>query len=139
MFESTKQIRVRYGETDRMGFVYYGNYTLYYEEARTDAMRKIGLSYKELEEQGIMLPVVNLHARFMRPAGYDEMLTVKTQLRELPNRKMKFHCEIFNEEGVLLNFSEVTLMFIKRDSMKACQPPTSLLEKLSPYFETATN
>lgn len=139
MFESTKQIRVRYGETDRMGFVYYGNYTLYYEEARTDAMRKIGLSYKELEEQGIMLPVVELHARFMRPAGYDELLTIKTELRELPNRKMKFHCEIFNEQGVLLNFSEVTLMFINRETKKACQPPPTLLEKLTPYFETATN
>jgi acyl-CoA thioester hydrolase len=104
MFTSTTQIRVRYGETDQMGFLYYGNYALYYEVGRAEAIRSLGFTYRQLEELGIMMPVVELNAQYFRQALYDDLVTVKTILKELPEGpKIQFHSELYNEEGVLLN------------------------------------
>ena len=92
MFTSTTEIRVRYGETDQMGYLYYGNYALYYEVGRTDAIRSLGLTYKALEEMGVALPVAELHINYYRPAFYDDLITVKTMLKEMPeNSKIQFH------------------------------------------------
>src|ERR1041384_2936714 len=100
MFTATIQIRVRYGETDQMGYMYYGNYALYYEVGRVEALRTLGVSYKEMEEQGIMLPVAELHTKYLRPALYDDLVTVKTTLKELPaHHKIQFHSELYNEKG----------------------------------------
>lgn len=112
MFTGTHQIRVRYGETDQMGFLYYGNYALYYEVGRAEAIRQLGFSYKELEDMGIHMPVIALQSEYYRPAQYDNLITVKTILKELPTTpKIQFHSELYNEEGVFLNRGVTTLVF----------------------------
>jgi len=135
MYVATRQIRVRYGETDRMGNLYYGFYSLYYEEGRTDAMRQLGLSYRELEDSGILLPVIEMKAKFILPAHYDELLTVKSIINEMPTRKLRFVTEIYNEEEQLINLSEVMLLFISKESRRPVSAPRVLVEKLQPYFD----
>src|SRR5687768_981230 len=103
MFNSETNIRVRYSETDQMNVVYHGNYAQYFEVARAEAIREMGITYKEMEEMGIVMPIVELHTKFLRPAKYDDLLTIKTQLRELPtDHRVEFHHEVYNEEGRLL-------------------------------------
>ncbi len=100
MFNSTTTIRVRYSETDQMNVVYHGNYAQYFEVARSEAIRDMGITYKEMEEMGIVMPIVELHTKFLRPALYDDLLTIKTQLRELPaDHRIDFHHEVYNEAG----------------------------------------
>ena len=102
MFSHEVQVRVRYGETDQMGYLYYGNYAQYFEVGRVELIRSLGITYKELEEvHGIWLPVVSLEMRFVRPAYYDDLLTVRSELRELPDDHIVFHVEIKNEKGKL--------------------------------------
>ena len=136
MYESVKEIRVRYGETDQMGYVYYGNYSLYYEEGRTDAIRKLGLTYKQLEALGIILPVAEMSMRYKGPALYDDVLTVKTTLKEMPDKKMKFYTDIYNDKGDWINTGEVTLLFVNVATRKICHAPEPLVEALRPFFET---
>ena len=110
--------RVRYGETDMMGYLYYGNYAQIYEIGRVETMRSIGLTYKILEDQyRIMMPVVHVDARFLLPAKYDEELTIRTILSELPTRLITFKNEIFNQEDKLIHSAFVKLIFINMDSM----------------------
>lgn len=136
MFVSTTTIRVHYALTDQMGFVYYGNYAQFYEIGRTEAIRQLGYTYKDIESMGIIMPVVDLHFKFLRPAKYDDLLTVKTTLRELPiHHKIVFHGEVFNEAGQLLNAGDVTLYFMEASGMKRCSMPEALMEKLRPFFE----
>ncbi|KAA2243702.1 acyl-CoA thioesterase [Chitinophaga agrisoli] len=136
MFTATIQIRVRYGETDQMGYMYYGNYALYYEVGRVEALRTLGVSYKEMEEQGIMLPVAELHTKYLRPALYDDLVTVKTTLKELPaHHKIQFHSELYNEKGELLNVGVTTLVFIDTVTKKKADMPPVLREKLAPFFQ----
>src|SRR5579871_6749120 len=99
MFTATTQIRVRYGETDQMGYLYYGFYALYYEVGRAEAIRGLGFTYRELEEMGIMMPVVELKAQYFRPALYDDLITVKTILKEMPvDSKISFYSELYNQQ-----------------------------------------
>ncbi|MBK8045095.1 MAG: acyl-CoA thioesterase [Haliscomenobacter sp.] len=127
--------RVRYGETDQMGYLYYGNYAQYYEIGRVEMLRSLGLTYKEMEEEhGILMPVVHLEMRFVRPAKYDEQLTIRTQLRKLPDQYIVFHVELFNERGKLVNGGRVRLCFVEETSQKTIHAPEFLLEKLRPYF-----
>lgn len=134
MFESEIQIRVRYGETDRMGFVYYGNYATYFEVARVEALRKLGINYKDMEDGGVGLPVLDFKIKYIKPAFYDELLTIKIQIRELPGVRIKFDYETLNEEGRLLNVAETTLVFVNTTTMKPCPAPEFILEKIGPYF-----
>lgn len=136
MYTSTTEIRVRYGETDQMGFLYYGFYALYYEQGRTEAIRQLGLTYKELEAQGVIMPVVELKAKYIRPALYDDLITVKTSINELRKEDnfVIFHTEMFNESGKLLNTAEVTLVFYDPVKSKKISVPDVLFDKLSPYF-----
>ena len=137
MFTSTTQIRVRYGETDQMGYLYYGNYALYYEVGRAEAIRQLGFTYRQLEEMGIMMPVVDLHVQYYRPALYDDLITVKTILKELPDSsKIQFHSELYNEEGVFLNKGVTTLVFYDPKEKKKVDMPPELVSRLSPFFET---
>lgn len=136
MFEHLCEIRVRYGETDRMGYVYYGNYPLYYEQGRTEAIKSLGLSYKQLEDElNVMMPVGDLKIKYRAAANYDDLLQVKTIIKEMPTRKMTFHTEIYNEEGKLLNLGETTLVFVNANTRKSCSAPGVLVEMLRPYFE----
>jgi acyl-CoA thioester hydrolase len=129
------RLRVRYGETDQMGYLYYGRYADYYEVGRVETIRSLGLRYRDLEEQhGIWLPVVSLQMRFVRPAYYDELLTVHTEIRQLPDTHTVFHTEIFNEAQQLVNAGVVRLCFFNADEKRVVPAPELLLEKLRPYF-----
>ncbi len=130
--------RVRYGETDQMGYLYYGNYAQYYEIGRVEMLRSLGLTYKEMEQDhGIWMPVVAMEMRFVRPAFYDELLTIRTTLRQLPEKFITFHVEIFNEKNKLLNGGSVKLCFLEAKSGQTISAPEFLLAKLQPHFEKA--
>jgi len=135
MFSATTPIRVRYAETDQMRYVYYGNYPQYYEVGRAEAIRDLGFTYKQLEDLGVMMPVVEMSIRYFRPALYDDLLTIKTSLHELPTSKVQFHHEIFNEKNELLNQGTVTLVFVDSTTMKRVDMPKVLHEKLALFFE----
>ncbi len=136
MYSATTKIRVRYGETDQMGFLYYGFYALYYEVGRAEAIRDLGLTYKELEEMGVMMPVVEMHAHYYRPALYDDLITVKTIVKELQDApKIQFHSELYNEKGELLNKGVTTLVFVDAKEKKKVSMPQQLKNCLQPYFE----
>jgi acyl-CoA thioester hydrolase len=135
MYAYDTQLRVRYGETDQMGYLYYGHYAQYFEVGRVETIRSLGLSYKELEEvHGIWLPVVSLDMRFVRPAYYDELITIHTEIRRLPDTHIIFHCELFNEKKKLLNAGRVRLCFFEAQSKKVIQAPEFLMEKLRIHF-----
>lgn len=136
MFSSITTIRVRYGETDQMGYLYYGNYGLYYEVGRAEAIRELGFSYRELEEQGVIMPVAELNVKYLRPAYYDNLITVKTILKELPtNSRIQFHSELYNEKGELLNVGVTTLVFIDVTTKQKAGLPAALKERLEPFFK----
>jgi acyl-CoA thioester hydrolase len=136
MFTSTTQIRVRYGETDQMGYLYYGNYALYYEVGRAEAIRELGFTYRQLEEMGIMMPVSELNIHYYRPALYDDLITVKTILKELNNgARIQFHSELYNEAGQLLNKGVTTLVFYDPKEKRPCNPPAELYDRLAPFFQ----
>jgi acyl-CoA thioester hydrolase len=129
-----KGIRVRYADTDQMGYVYYGNYARYYEIARVEALRSLDFHYKAMEEAGVMMPVYEHHSRFLLPARYDDLLTVHVRIPKIPRARVIFEYEIRNQDGQLLNTGETTLVFQKMDSGRLCTAPTGLLEKLQPYY-----
>jgi acyl-CoA thioester hydrolase len=135
MYAHEIQLRVRYGETDKMGYLYYGHYAEYFEVGRVELIRSLGLSYKSLEDDhGIWLPVVSLDMRFVRPAYYDDLLTVRTELREIPGEYITFHVEVFNEKRKLINAGRVRLCFFDAQSKKVVPAPDMLLEALKPFF-----
>ena len=135
MFVTETQIRMHYALTDQMGVVYYGNYAQFYEIGRTEAIRQLGYTYKDIEAMGIIMPVVEMNSKFLRPAKYDDLITVKTTLRELPTgHSINFFFEIFNEEDKLLNAGNVVLYFMEAVTMKRAKMPTELEEKLKGYF-----
>ena len=135
MFAAENQIRIHYALTDQMGVVYHGHYAQFYEIGRAEWLRKLDYSYKDIEASGVIMPVVDIHSRFLRPAKYEDLITVKTTLKELPlHHKVVFHHEIYNEQGDLLNTGDVTLYFIQANDMKRCEMPQVLKEKLLPYF-----
>lgn len=134
MMTSQTQIRVRYGETDQMGVVYHGNYALYFEQARTEALRQIDITYKSLEEFGVMMPVVSLHTDFKRSAKYDDLLTIKSYLRELPTAKIVLDYEVFNEEGLLLATGNSTLVFMDKQTNRPVRCPEHLYQKFNAFF-----
>lgn len=136
MFEYKNQIRVRYADTDQMGYMYYGNYATFYEVARTEMLRHTGIAYKELEEMGIMLPVVELKSRFIKPALYDELITVKTVISKKPTLKISFEYSLYNEKEELINTGNTVLVFVNMKTGRPCHPPTVFLEKISPYFKS---
>ncbi|MGF6846969.1 acyl-CoA thioester hydrolase [Chitinophaga sp. W3I9] len=136
MFISTTTIRVRYGETDQMGYLYYGNYGLYYEVGRAEAIRELGFSYRQLEEQGVIMPVAELNVKYLRPAYYDDLITVKTILKEMPKgSKIQFHSELYNEKNELLNVGVTTLVFIDVKTKQKAGLPEELQKILAPFFE----
>jgi len=135
MYRSETKIRVRYGETDQMGVVYYGNFALYYEVARVESLRQLGLTYRELEESGVMMPVIENKSKYLAAAKYDDLLTVVTTLREKPGVKIKFEYEIFNETGKLINQGETILVFLDMKTRRPCRAPEQMIKLLSPFFE----
>ncbi len=134
MFTSQTKVRVRYAHTDQMGYVYYGNYAAFFEIARIESLRSIGLSYKELEAAGIMMPVYENYSRYIAPAGFDELLIIKVFIKELPSVKITFHYEIYNEAAQLIHTGHTVLVFINRESRRPCRAPWQIVEALKPYF-----
>ncbi len=136
MYTSENIIRVRYAETDRMGYVYYGNYAAYYESGRVEALRALGLSYREMEDRGIMLPVLSYTIKYFKPAFFDEVLTIKTTLKELPSgTRLSFYYEMWNEKGIQINQGETTHVFVKIDGGRPITIPQEVIDKLAPFFK----
>lgn len=136
MYISETSTRVRYAETDQMGIVYYGNYAQYFEIGRVESIRQLGYSYKQMEEDGVMLPVVEMHIKYLRSAVYDDLITIKTTLRDLPiDHKIIFHQEVFNEAGKLLTTGTVQLYFLDVKTKKRTIMPDAMREKLLPFFQ----
>jgi acyl-CoA thioester hydrolase len=135
MFINKTTLRVRYAETDRMGYVYYGNYAGYYEVGRVEALRSLGMNYREMEDSGIMLPVLNYSIKYYKPSFYDDLLTIETIIPEVPATRIKFLYKMYNTAGLLLNEGETTLVFVNVKTGRPCQAPAAFLEKLAPYFK----
>lgn len=135
MFTTETQIRVRYAETDQMGVVYHSNFFPYFEVARAESIRQLGFTYADMEKMGVIMPVIDVHCRYIRPARYDDLLTIKTMLKELPlHHKIEFHHEVYNEKDELLVTGKIILYFMEADGMKRTTMPAGLLEKIQPYF-----
>ena len=135
MYTHETMVRVRYAETDQMNVVYHGNYAQYFEVGRVEAMRALGLSYKALEISGIIMPVVEWKARFLRPAHYDDLLTVRTSINQWPgDHRIEFIQEVYNEKGKLLTSGHVLLYFLKASTMEKTPMPAEMAERLRPYF-----
>ena len=136
MFSSETQIRVRYAETDQMGVVYHSNYFYYFESSRAESIRQLGYTYVDMEKMGIIMPVIEVHCKYLRPARYDDLLIVKTILKELPvNHKIEFHHEVLNDKKELLAIGKVTLYFMDAKNMKRTTMPSWLQGKLQSYFD----
>ena len=117
-----------------MGYVYYGNYAMYFEVARVEAMRSAGFSYREMEQNGVMMPVLESHFRYLKPGKYDELLTIKTVIPVSPGVRIRFEYQVINELGELITEGWTTLTFLKKDTHQPTRPPKNLLDLLKPYF-----
>lgn len=135
MIRSETRIRVRYGETDQMGYAYYGVYAQYYEVGRVEAMRLLGFSYRDIEERGILMPVIDFSITYKKPALYDDEITVVTTMKERPRgMRIPFEYECFNSAGELLNTGKVTLVCIDRNSKKLCAMPDWFAAAFTAFF-----
>lgn len=134
-FECSTSIRVRYGETDQMGYCYYGNYAQFFEVGRVEALRFLGLSYKELEDSGVMLPVSRYEVDFLAPAFYDDLLEIKTKITKVQGSKITFEYEALRE-GLLLARGMTVLVFVNKTSMRPIRPSQSFLTLVQPFLRT---
>lgn len=134
MIVSETKIRVYYEDTDQMGVVYYGNYARYYEIGRTEMIRELGFTYKEMEALNIMLPAHSLKVNYLKPARYDELLTVRTTIESIPKVKFPIKTEIYNESGELINYGETVLAFFNSKTQKPCPAPKYFVEEMARVF-----
>ncbi|WP_400191918.1 acyl-CoA thioesterase [Hymenobacter sp. B81] len=135
MFSSDTHIRVRYAETDQMGYVYHGNFAAYFEVARTEAFRQLGISYRELEAEGVGMPVGELRVKFKRPARYDDLLRVRMLLRQMPEgSRVLFEYEIYNEADELLTEGSTLMVFVSSATGRPTAIPPHVLDGIRPYF-----
>ncbi len=134
MFIFETKVRVRYGETDQMGYMYYGNYAEIYEVARVEMLRSLNLSYKGFEENGVMMPVLELKCKYIKPAYYDDEIRIKVILKEMPATRILFYYELYNTQDELINLGETMLVFVNIESKRPCLAPDILLSKLKPLF-----
>jgi acyl-CoA thioester hydrolase len=135
MYSHTTKIRIRYSETDQMAYVYYGNYAQYYEVGRVEMLRSLGMSYSSMEKSGVMLPVLELNSKFIKPALYDQEITIKTTVKDIPAMRIHFTYELFNEDGELINIGKTTLVFFDMVRKRPCHPPQDFMKRLLPYFK----
>lgn len=130
LHQANTQLRVRYGETDQMGYCYYGNYAQYFEVGRVEAMRSLGMSYKDIENKGFMLPVSTFSVNYKAPALYDDLLTITTKIVDLKGVRLYFEYEIRNEENKLLSTAETVLVFVDKKTMRPVLPPDDFINIL---------
>ncbi|WP_258105395.1 thioesterase family protein [Marinoscillum sp. MHG1-6] len=135
MYHHDTQIRVRYAETDQMGYVYYGNYATYFEVARVEAFRHLGYPYKKMEEEGVGMPVLEYQIKYLQPAKYDDLLTIKLAIPEMPKARIRFTYEVTNQHGALINTGETTLVFMNMETGKATRIPAEVNKLLKTYFD----
>lgn len=135
MYKTETNIRVRYGETDQMQYVYYGVYAMYYEVGRVESLRQLGLTYRELEAMGIIMPVLENHSEFLAPAVYDELLRVVVMIPEKPSVRIRFRYEIFNEKDTLIHRGETLLAFVNQKTGRPCRPPEAFQRVLESFFQ----
>jgi len=136
MCSKETKIRVRYGETDQMGYVYYGVYAQYFEVGRVELLRSLGVSYKKLEKSGFALPVVDFEINYKKAALYDDELTIRTTIKELPSARITFEYETYNVAKELLNVGKVILVFVDKVTKKPCLPPALIMDKLKEKLES---
>ena len=134
MYVSQVKLRVRYAETDRMGYCYYGNYAAYFEVARVEALRGLGITYRSLEDSGILLPVLDFQVKYLKPAYYDDELVIKTTISEMPSARIRFTYETFNINEERLNFAETTLVFVNTTANKPVKAPEELINALKTHL-----
>ncbi len=134
MYQFDYQYRIRYADIDQMGYMYYGNYAKLYEIGRVEALRSLGLRYRDLEESGIIMPVYENHSKFISPAKYDELITIRVIIKELPKVRIVFNYEIFDESETLIHTGETTLVFLKTNNNRITVCPSEIIEKLNPFF-----
>ena len=135
MITHDTQIRVLYRDTDKMGVVYHANYIVFYEAARTEMFRSIGLPYTLLEQMNIAMPIVEVESKYKAPAFYDEVLTVRATLKELPEVRAVIEYEIFNEAGTVINTGKTVLGYVNMDRKRPCRAPKEFIDELQKYFE----
>lgn len=135
MYSHTIKIRTRYSETDRMGFVYYGNYAAYFEVARVEALRNIGVLYRKYEDIGVVMPVLSMNIEYKKPGLYDELLEIKATITELPELRVRFIYETRNEKGDLLNTAETVLVFMNKASGRPIRVPQEFVTALRPFYD----
>lgn len=134
MFTHETRLRVRYGETDQMGQMYYGRYAELFEVGRVEALRSLGFPYRRIEENGVWLPVRDLHVRYLKPIRYDDELIVRTTITDLPSARIHFRYALIGADGDCHTEGETTLVFIDRSTKRPCRAPDDLLAALAPYF-----
>ncbi len=134
MYQFEHKLRVRYAETDQMGYVYYGNYSTYYEVARAESIRKLGLTYKGMEEAGVIMPVLENNSKYIRPAKYDDELTIQLRVNDLPGVRIRFDYVIFKDD-IIIHKGFTVLVFVDKQTGKPCEMPKLLADVLNPYFD----
>lgn len=134
MLSNKIRIRVRYGEVDRMGYLHHGNYALYFEEGRTELIRKLGLTYREMEDQGILLPVREFHIHYYKPALYDDEITIRTSLIKYPSVRLEFDYQMINSQGEVLSEAKTTLVFVDAETRKPMRVPEFFEKLIHPFF-----
>lgn len=134
MFSHSTKIRVRYADTDQMGYMYYGNYAEFYEVGRVEMLRSLGMTYKSMEDSGIIMPVTELKCKFIKPALYDEEITVNVMIDTMPSLRINFKYELFNERQELINLGETTLVFIDQKKNRPCMPSEDFLSRMRVHF-----
>lgn len=132
-FENKTTIRVRYGETDQMGYCYYGNYAQYFEVGRVEALRGLGMSYRDMETQGIMLPVSEYSVKYVAPALYDDELTIITKIKEIKGAKIIFDYEIRKDDQKMVATAQTILVFVNKTTMKPTSPPKDFIRIIETY------
>ena len=134
MYTYSFPYRIRYADVDQMGYMYYGNYARLYEIGRVEALRDLGVRYKDLETAGVMMPVYENKSRYIAPALYDELVEIRIIINEIPKARIVFNYEIYNESQKLLHKGETTLVFVNMQTNKIVLCPSEIVEKLKPFF-----
>jgi acyl-CoA thioester hydrolase len=136
MFVYESKVKVRYVETDQMGVVHHSNYAQYYELARTECFEAVsGMTYESMEADGVMLPILELHSKYIKPAFYNQVLTIKSIVKELPSVRLTVDYEIYNGTAQLINTGSTTLVFVNKTTRRPCQPPERFMENVRQHFD----
>lgn len=135
MYSFDYDYRIRYADIDQMGYMYYGNYAKLYEIGRVEALRSLGLRYRDLEETGIIMPVYENKSRYISPAKYDDLVTIRVIIKELPKVRIVFNYEIYDEQQTLLHTGETTLVFVRTSNNRIATCPKEITDRLLPFFQ----